>query len=85
MSFTQYILYMCYKLINMTHIHTHLSISPRPAVLVIAAMYLMMILDASVFPAPLSPITAQYNHQQQVDGSSSHQISRCRNLFQVSW
>ena len=34
---------------------THLSISVLFEMFVMSAMYLMMILEASVFPAPLSP------------------------------
>ena len=39
-----------------THAHTHLSISAFLAMLVTAAIYRMMIFEASVLPAPLSPV-----------------------------
>lgn len=38
-----------------THAYSYLSTSRCPLTFVTAAMYLMMILDASVFPEPLSP------------------------------
>lgn len=42
---------------------THLSISCWPVTFVMAAIYLIIILEASVFPEPLSPIrTEEYVH-----------------------